>query len=1835
MFTTGESSKPAIACALSFGLIAAAFWGAVPASAAPPNPVSSVSDPLTLRAYPDVSIPGTIWTDKSVFTGSLGAVDGVAPGSAGLTLAPDELGVALSALGSTRQVVSEKQVPVDLVLILDNSRSMAQCVGGTAYCDGPTTYQNSRAYAMVTAVETALEIIADANPDNRVALVQFGTGAGIIQALGKPTLIPGTADYITLTPPTSNGGAMYLKTAATTVQIGTINSTVQSTNMQLGLITGMMQLATQPPASVTGASQRTPNVIMFTDGEPTLSATTATWWDVPTNAGTQGPSVPGDPQYYGNGFKAALAAAYLKARIADVYNDKAYQQANGLPPVTPHVYTVGLGIQALSPQGRDLAIATLDPVSQLGQTSNIMNSGFTSAWATYSGGGSVSVPVASGTSFTIAHPTGAAAVYDPTSLKYDDAAFTPQTMTDLNAAFRTISQQIVAATPNYPVQIEDGKDESASGFVTFTDPVGAFMRVSDVTYLTFCSGQSGAACSAQAFANPAVTTLAGGVTRYTFSGTYTANDLAGPQNVGSIIITVQRFASLARGDVVTVQIPAALLPMTSQDVTLSPSGSPTGITLTDSEPLHVYYKVAPKTGVVDALGNPLALNAAHPGDGTALRDYMAAHTVGGQVRFYSNSFTGSGAAIAAGTTATFVPASGNEFYRFAADTPLFADSGLTQPLTPALWAALASSGTVWYGLAKYAVSGGVPTRTTVAVDTTKAQLVAGQDGAQQVAAVGTQMVAPAGMLALARADDLDAPKSSNPTATARDVKVSGMAGGVVTSALGNNGFLAYTEPGRLIITETVQAAAALNPDLTTPFVFQVALTQGGAAAVGSYPYDIFDASDMTTPVRSGTVSNGQQVTLTHGQVAVVHGLPAGTEYSVAQVGTPSAYPLTQPAGGAATGTVAAGAEAQADFVNTYRVSPVAVPLPPMTATLTGRAWTGADTFTAEVCAQGGAATDCVTAPFVQTGATGTGPAAFPGLTFDAPGTYVYTIAEVGDNPPPGVSMSAAQYRWTVTVTDTGNGTLTVNTKLERLVKDAGTPETPAVTVTSADFLNVFSATSVHEPLTATKLVIDKSLGASTAAQATVPTRAYPFTFAYVGSLAPLAPTVTVPSFSGASSANVQSFGAEIVSPAVTFDTSMVGQTFIFKLSEDAPAAGSGVTASDVVWFYRVEVGLSGGDIDPAITTCHTTVAAVAAASPYGDCDPTAATDPYAATTQAQRKFVNTYDPAPATAKLKATETLGGRPWLLAETFTLTLTGKDAATQAAIHAGIITLVTGTSCSDTMATAVGSAGNTCYDIAISQQGTYQLALTQTGHAGPTSGMTYDTETAVFEVVVTDDGAGALHAAVTLEGAAAGDVTAHFVNRYEAAYLFSGLDVTKALTGRDPLPGEFSFTLTALDQASCVKAGLTSPACAVTVTNGGPTADLAVLPVEFDFTQADLTKAYHYSVTEANTAAGGVTYDTAVRTVDVAPQVDAITGEMYVKTTVTGPSGARVFDSRTQIAAVGFANSYAAAPATVTPEFSLVLHGRAWTPTDSFGFAIHAVTPGAPVPGVTDVSVTAAGGFDFGPVTWTAPGTYQYAVAQKMPATPLGGLEYDEMTSLVTVVVTDDGHGQLVAHIVYDGNQDFANYYHAVVDWGINQSVTLKGRAMAPAEFSFLVTPLDALSAEAAGIPLTGIDWANPSAAPSGVAELMSGFPVLHLTQDQAGETLCYEFAAVVPTPGAPNVQYDDTTYEVCAAVTDLGDGKLQVTAIMTDSEGNTKICVTCSGDIIENRPVLPFVLVYSAAAPKGVPAGGSPASGSLWPFALSGLMVCGGMVALTRRRVTADGLEPSTSTEPLWR
>lgn len=232
---------------------------------------------------------------------------------------------------------------------------------------------------------------------------------------------------------------------------------------------------------------------------------------------------------------------------------------------------------------------------------------------------------------------------------------------ELKKVFDDISQAITSEAP-YPTEIHKGYDETKSGYITFTDELGDFMQADGFTEVVI-NGTS--------FTKASKT-----VNKETNTDTYEFTGKA-----KDLLITVQRAGddNPQKGDVVTVNIPASLIPL-SHFKTVDGK-----LSVDNVKPIQVKYASSVKSAALDNLFTPEKV--------AGLKNYIEHNTtvVDGTktVSFYANKWSGG---ALGDTVATFEPADTNRYYYFQKQTPIYTDKGCTQPAKNSL----ADTGTYYY-----------------------------------------------------------------------------------------------------------------------------------------------------------------------------------------------------------------------------------------------------------------------------------------------------------------------------------------------------------------------------------------------------------------------------------------------------------------------------------------------------------------------------------------------------------------------------------------------------------------------------------------------------------------------------------------------------------------------------------------------------------------------------------------------------------------------------------------------------------------------------------------------------------------------------------------------------------------------------------------------------------------------------------------------------------------------------------------------------------------------------------------------------------------------------------
>lgn len=217
---------------------------------------------------------------------------------------------------------------------------------------------------------------------------------------------------------------------------------------------------------------------------------------------------------------------------------------------------------------------------------------------------------------------------------------------ELEKIFEDISGSIIQT--GYPTEVHDGYGEHKSGYITFTDELGDFMQVDTFTSVVY---------NGATFDKPSIKTE-GNVDTYTFTGA-----------AANLVITVQHAeeGKPQAGDIVTVKIPASLIPLRHFKIT---DGV---LTVDNTEPIQVNYTSSVKKEALDNLFTPKNVKG--------LEDYIKSNTTTAEngsktVNFYANKWS---VGDLGDTIANFEPADTNRYYYFQKQTPIYTDKDCTQP----------------------------------------------------------------------------------------------------------------------------------------------------------------------------------------------------------------------------------------------------------------------------------------------------------------------------------------------------------------------------------------------------------------------------------------------------------------------------------------------------------------------------------------------------------------------------------------------------------------------------------------------------------------------------------------------------------------------------------------------------------------------------------------------------------------------------------------------------------------------------------------------------------------------------------------------------------------------------------------------------------------------------------------------------------------------------------------------------------------------------------------------------------------------------------------------------
>ena len=236
----------------------------------------------------------------------------------------------------------------------------------------------------------------------------------------------------------------------------------------------------------------------------------------------------------------------------------------------------------------------------------------------------------------------------------------------LKDIFTQIGDEIISSAQS-PTEVGQGENPSQAGYITITDQLGNYMQVDDINTLVYANKIfTDAKVSETTENNKKIVT-------YSFKEDIPETNHVYPEgNLQDIRITVEKTIEddqLQTGDLVTVQIPANLIPLRYYEVNRDGSMS-----IDETYPMRLFYDVSLKAGVADKLKNPDA----------KMKAYINSNkNENNQVYFYSNQYDNTqsgGESGGAGAYTRFVPAATNGFYYFQNDAPLYTDEACKNPV---------------------------------------------------------------------------------------------------------------------------------------------------------------------------------------------------------------------------------------------------------------------------------------------------------------------------------------------------------------------------------------------------------------------------------------------------------------------------------------------------------------------------------------------------------------------------------------------------------------------------------------------------------------------------------------------------------------------------------------------------------------------------------------------------------------------------------------------------------------------------------------------------------------------------------------------------------------------------------------------------------------------------------------------------------------------------------------------------------------------------------------------------------------------------------------------------
>lgn len=578
---------------------------------------------------------GRVWADKTVYTSDVTVETSDEVGSYTVNIGEDDFLLAYSLMAATTEIEGQSLVPLDVVFVIDLSDSMAETI--------QTGDKSSKIEKTVEALNQSVHILLTGNPDSRIGVVTYSNEAQVLLPLDHYTKQDGVESYFAL----SNSGNQ-LDVAVINSSGEKVNTSVSMgtwTNIHMGIDMGMDLLLTANTTTPSGVA-RQPALMLMSDGAPTCAGSDdSAWWDPY--------GVSGDGSQDSGGvytLKTIMNAAYQKQRVTQRYK------------TDMQVYTVGVGVDSLKGTDALCAEVTLNPEEGMKEEFWPVTA-INNAWTAYLN--KEENVFLEGYEFTRPPEK------DIESVNYSDKYISVTNEEGIADAFDQVLEEIIV-TGQVPTEV--GDDPSQSGYITYIDPIGEYMNVKDIKVILY-NGAKHTVKKVSTYTDENNNEK----TVYTFLETVDST-LYGRVSLSEIFITVTTDAQ-TDNQTLEVKIPATLIPLRTNYVTLNEDGSVKKNVCENSAPFQLFYSVSLRNEVVKKVDGKNYVNI------TSLSsEYVQSHTnADGSIRFHPNLYTGysenqAGVDKTVGNAYVYFQAADtNPFYYVQKDTPVYADKECTIP----------------------------------------------------------------------------------------------------------------------------------------------------------------------------------------------------------------------------------------------------------------------------------------------------------------------------------------------------------------------------------------------------------------------------------------------------------------------------------------------------------------------------------------------------------------------------------------------------------------------------------------------------------------------------------------------------------------------------------------------------------------------------------------------------------------------------------------------------------------------------------------------------------------------------------------------------------------------------------------------------------------------------------------------------------------------------------------------------------------------------------------------------------------------------------------------------